>query len=820
MNGITIYSASGAILYEMPTIYSGCKEKVTLMSEDYIELHFSLAEPIYFDVGSWCFWNDKKYYITSHQQPTPNINTGGYDYELKFDAYYIAWKLRIYKAKIQNIQETKFNYTGNVKTHLQFFVERLKDENLLYNDAQEYTFDIETYRNKDKDILDEVKTLSFSDNNFIDVLNQIASEWDTEWWVRKDKIYIGKCQEKDETSVDFELYKNVADISSSKSEQNYATRLYAFGSTKNLPHNWNKGNAEFVVSSVDSKNKTFKSEQELNSSYFNLKYIHKTYDYTTATVQRESTSVDTQSSGSEKIVVINANTKEIALPHAIYQISKNDNRRIYPIKDNQIQDTFSFVVKGTKNQYYILGYIRISYNISYSAKKKDGTYVYGYLAEGKTEYHKIQSLWNGGITIQSSLNSFELDKDVTNYVIRVQVSNVIFTNRTDETETTLLYKGTMSIENDTSIQFRVSDYYYLIDAKLAFLQDNGSEKEEQNAIFKTQGFDFRFNDSKTALPLVGTKFHIKNILNSKLPSSYFPSNRQEGVIKAMAEARLSLPEGYIQSDDSQSIVERVVTYDDIYPSVKTPITDILTEEKNILADDGITTTDETYTQYSIKQDKYVFKNEYKLPDAEQLQIMFQSGRLAGLTFNVEYNEKYKWFKIERTQFDGGLYLPNDALYPEKGDEFILINWDSSRLEELGLIAEAQQRLEQRATEELKDMITEPSSYTCTLYSDIAFGIRPNLTITDNNGSNILIDDNERIILDDTIYHSQEYKWDFTLGQRVKLINKAFFKKGYRDSRIMGYEKNMDIPYDSPQYTIGSKAKYSKFKDLQTQINKK
>ena len=617
-------------------------------------------------------------------------------------------------------------------------------------------------------------------------------------------------------------------MSSSKSEQNYATRLYAFGSTRNLPHNWNKGNAEFEVGSVDTKSKIFKAKQDLNSLYFSEKYKHKSYDKVIAQIQKEKDALGNLAYPSIKVdtnnntnISILANTSPISLPHATYQMTKGESQRMYAVKNDVEQSKYSFLVTGEKNKYNMLGYIRLYYKISFSAKKSDGKYISGDLCNnGDTGFQQLASLWRDGIQINVDLDSFELEENVTDFTLIINISKIIFTNKDTNTATDISYKGTIRLENDSDLIFRISDYYYLIDAKLAFLQDNGSEKEEQNAIFKTQGFDFRFNDSKTALPLVGTKFHIKNILNSKLPSSYFPSNRQEGVIKAMAEARLSLPEGYIQSDDSQSIVERVVTYDDIYPSVRTPITDILTEEKNILADDGITTTDETYTQYSIKQDKYVFKNEYKLPDAEQLQIIFQSGRLAGLTFNVEYNDTYKWFKIERTQFDGGLYLPNDALYPEKGDEFIIINWDSSRLEELGLIAEAQQRLERRATEELNDMITEPSSYTCTLYSDIAFGIRPNLTITDDNGSNILIDDNERLILDDTILHSQKYRWDFTLGQRVKLINKAFFKKGYRDSRIMGYEKNMDIPYDSPQYTIGNKAKYSKFKDLQTQINKK
>lgn len=57
-----IYPPSGTVeLYDMPSIYEGCIEKFTLMQEDYIELHFNSVDPIYFPIGSYTTWNDKKY---------------------------------------------------------------------------------------------------------------------------------------------------------------------------------------------------------------------------------------------------------------------------------------------------------------------------------------------------------------------------------------------------------------------------------------------------------------------------------------------------------------------------------------------------------------------------------------------------------------------------------------------------------------------------------------------------------------------------------------------------------------------------------------
>ena len=290
--GIIIYSPDNSVLYEMPSIYQNCIEKVTLMSEDYIELKFSLAKPIFIDVGAWCEWNGKRYYVTEHQQPTPNTSTGGYDYDVKLNAYYFAWKMRMYKAKVLNVQETEFNYTGNAKAQLEFFVERLSDEGFRYNDTEAYVSDIETYRSEE-DILDDVKTMSFSGVTFIDALNQIASEWDTEWFVVGKKIYLGKCLEKSEGEVAFELYKNVAAISSSQSEQQYATRLYAFGGTQNLPHNWNKGDADFSVKSI-LKDGGFKADKDLNTSYWDKKYVTQTYDYSSPIFENQEKDVKEQ----------------------------------------------------------------------------------------------------------------------------------------------------------------------------------------------------------------------------------------------------------------------------------------------------------------------------------------------------------------------------------------------------------------------------------------------------------------------------------------------------------------------------------------------
>lgn len=117
------------------------------------------------------------------------------------------------------------------------------------------------------------------------------------------------------------------------------------------------------------------------------------------------------------------------------------------------------------------------------------------------------------------------------------------------------------------------------------------------------------------------------------------------------------------------------------------------------------------------------------------------------------------------------------------------------------------------------MMIDPNTYECTLFSDIAYGVREKTNITDDSG-NTLVDDYGNEIVQDYSGSDLDAKnaWDFDLGRRVTMYNAALFRSGKRESRVMGYEKKMDIPYDSPTYIIGEKATYSKFKDLEKQIN--
>ena len=97
--------------------------KFMLMQEDYIQLEFSLSEAVHFAIGD-SFTDDElfagTFVLASEQMPKFNQNTGGYDYSLRFDKDYMAWRNWVH-CLIANGQrmEGQWSLTDQLSTHAQ-----------------------------------------------------------------------------------------------------------------------------------------------------------------------------------------------------------------------------------------------------------------------------------------------------------------------------------------------------------------------------------------------------------------------------------------------------------------------------------------------------------------------------------------------------------------------------------------------------------------------------------------------------------------------------------------------------------------------------
>ena len=244
MEQIDIKDISGAI--QLTTLINeGCKRKFTLMKEDYIMLKFSLENPIYFKLGSYVECNFGLFEVCDLQKPAFNTNTAGYDYELRLDAYYWKWKNKIFKYTPETTgQEASWNLTAPLDVQAGIVLRNLKALGYTYK-GQDFVFSI------DSTVENKSQLMSYDNINILDACFEMAKKWDCECWVTENIIHFGRCESGD--AVIFEIGKNVQEMSQSESRSTYATRIYAFGSTKNIPSDYRPVDETVVVNGVVQK---------------------------------------------------------------------------------------------------------------------------------------------------------------------------------------------------------------------------------------------------------------------------------------------------------------------------------------------------------------------------------------------------------------------------------------------------------------------------------------------------------------------------------------------------------------------------------------
>lgn len=295
--------------------------------------------------------------------------------------------------------------------------------------------------------------------------------------------------------------------------------------------------------------------------------------------------------------------------------------------------------------------------------------------------------------------------------------------------------------------------------------------------------------------------------DKNIPSGYFSGADADVTTDGIATDYLMLPnkdvdeEGYYSKDgyienvnvvknDSQAI-EGVVKFEDEYPKVSCVVSAIKTYESTVDNEDGTKNT-ATFWQVT-SNDSFATNFETSwIKKGLNLMIRFESGALTGMEFEVSFKiiDKANYFEIVANDTYGRT-LPDSVMCPKIGDKFYLYNWDASKITDTPLISDAQEALYARAKNYYKKSMVDNSNFTCVLDSEKFF----------NNGT--------------YNYHP--------LGEQVKLINPLFSDtdkdgKHYRNSRIIGMELNLDIPYDSPKYIVGEKAAYSRLGQLEDKVN--
>lgn len=254
---IDIKDRSGKIIFSTG-INKGAKGKFTLMKEDYIILPFSVPEPVPFKLGDYVDLSGvldeslggkmaKIYEITDIQKPTYNTSTGGYDYELQMNAYYWKWKNKIFKYTPEHAaSEASWSLTAALDVQLGVFLRNLKALGYTYR-GEDFTFSI------DDTVENKALAMTYDNMNLLDALFSMAGEdkWNCDCWITDNVIHFGRNEFGD--AVKIERGVEASSITRSESQGTYATRIYAFGSTKNIPTNYRPTDEQAVVNGVVQK---------------------------------------------------------------------------------------------------------------------------------------------------------------------------------------------------------------------------------------------------------------------------------------------------------------------------------------------------------------------------------------------------------------------------------------------------------------------------------------------------------------------------------------------------------------------------------------
>lgn len=228
------------VFFTLEDFGEGSKLSYQLMDHHYIILKFTTETPVYFEIGDSVEIPDFGYFELTSAYFPKNNDSDGYDYEMQMDAYYMSWKNKICKYRPQHgANETSFNLTTTVGVHMNVILGNLKALGLTYN-GKDFSVDYTTYNNKAFDVQKRF-LIEYGSISILDALNAICSEdaLNCEWWIDGSIIYLGYCEMEGQTT--FEQDVNVLSMSYSESKSTYITRLYAFGSDRNIPKGYFTG---------------------------------------------------------------------------------------------------------------------------------------------------------------------------------------------------------------------------------------------------------------------------------------------------------------------------------------------------------------------------------------------------------------------------------------------------------------------------------------------------------------------------------------------------------------------------------------------------
>lgn len=778
----------------------GSVAKYTLMQDDYLIIRFNSYDKPSFSYGASIDGSEfpgvapiagKKYAVLQPPSLSYDQAMGAWRCDLRLDAQYMRMKDYMFMLVDNNKRvEAKWTLTGTLEEHLAVMNANLA---IVMNG---WSCGI-----VEGSALDEaVRTIEYDCKTLFDALCIMADKWYFDWWVEADgTINIGRL-ESEEGGTSVNIGEEAKNVTSNNANGKYATKVYAFGGTRNMFSAMGKSLVFTVGSGSERKNGRDITDPFRTMTIDMFKNVEKASvnaEPVEIEVAQLNTIGDVRGSGYKLNSFTGLRTwfEPDSFSDEEHRPAnpgiETDLPRMKVVDLNKQQSMLFSFGDGAPSGKLVLNmplYCMYRKDKTYS-EEGDNTLTIAYdviVSDGKA----IRVVGTREITLNSEdYDTKSMDKLMVGWYyfeeeaeIDVDVSNV----------TGVIVKfyvpASESYSNGAFILYSTSDQSYSVtysNASIVSANDCARikvkiEESEYNATFNPLGVnrlseDYAMVWLDNATVDAGTQYEIiDGIKKSRISGSWFAYDGED-IKLAVGEARLRLPDpGYVGEANG---IEEAVVFDDIFPSLNSSVTSVdkVTRTRTVTDDGG--TRVEKFAAYVIGSDSLSgFSADY-IPKDGDLNITFgapaggegdTASILDGMTFGVNYDDDNNAFEIIAND-TYGIFLPNESFYPSVGDTFVLWGYDAEFISD-GMLADAQERLKARAEAYLEKLKHNDRSYTVTLNPSFAAKHMP------------------------------------ALGELLALDEGSF--------RVIGYEIKLDIPEDDPVYTCGEQSKYSRLTTIE------
>lgn len=770
---ITIYDKTGTAKLSVP-IADKCVHHRGIMEEEYVPVIFNYDEAIQLSNGDYIDTEYGRFEIVKFALPEDKTaSDGGYSYEQRFNPRW--W--RASQRKLFYNRQAGYEASWKMTHYASYFMDIVVD-NMLRAGIGEFTYEI------DADITG-MQFVQFDGVSIIDGLTLIAEAWGVEWWFTDNVVHLGRCNYG--SSVLLSMDDALADIQREESaDTEYATRLFVFGSTRNIPKNYRK-DLVFTVSAIQSSGNVISdTSRPLLSEWF-PKALQTEVSYDTRKFDLPAKSIN------KEWFYASSGTGNCAISYSSLWVGQLAPRKyVLDLSNIKISCKWKKMFSGGLSQLYVKATI-----------KGSGGTVASYIQPVKSDMLDISTE-----DTEYTFNGVVLPFTIKNFIsasILLEVF-VVSTTSNDYEVACSCTSGSISLSSKDKV-------YHVSGLTIETIED--VPRKIEGVIFNPY---YATNDSETnwlKLPdgvtlAKGTKYRISPIHLSKVDSGYFvPVVGEDEVINELTDNRLAIPAAnetpYIDAWENlaeEDVVEAIVTTETIFPRRTGTIDSITTKEytETIENEDG-TTTEKKWNAYRFTDTGITFSESYIID--EELRVIFQSGKLVGKDFRVNFNpdgaseesEEAQVWEIVRNE-DYGTALPTDDFGPAVGDTYILYGYDTSFVAD-SLVEDAEQELLEYGKEQAKKLSADKSNYRCETNVVRCAGYQE-----DANG---VMQYNEGDVI------------DLDIGAAVELVHPVYFPDGAHASRIRSFDRSLINRYEVT-YLVGEAKNYSRTGELAEKID--